>query len=103
MIFNASASAVVSQSPYYVRTSNTLPQVSVPTAQNALDKGYKTVVTAVSDYGPGVDAETSFVKAFTEGGGEVLESIRMPHLPGLGAILSTKKAVPSWKNSGRRW
>ena len=78
VIFNASASAVVSQSPYYVRTSNTLPQVSVPTAQNALDKGYKTVVTAVSDYGPGVDAETSFVKAFTEGGGEVLESIRMP-------------------------
>ncbi|WP_288929149.1 ABC transporter substrate-binding protein [uncultured Maritimibacter sp.] len=78
VIFNASASAVVSQSPYYVRTSNTLPQVSVPTAQNALEKGYKTVVTAVSDYGPGVDAETSFVKAFTEGGGEVLESIRMP-------------------------
>ncbi len=78
VIFNASASAVVSQSPYYVRTSNTLPQVSVPTAQNALEKGYRTVVTAVSDYGPGVDAETSFVKAFEAGGGEVLETIRMP-------------------------
>tara|TARA_R110002110_G_scaffold31590_3_gene111061 strand:- start:31815 stop:32984 length:1170 start_codon:yes stop_codon:yes gene_type:complete len=78
VIFNASASAVVSQSDYYVRTSNTLAQVSVPTAQDALDKGYKTVVTAVSDYAPGVDAETNFAKAFTAGGGEVLDSIRMP-------------------------
>ena len=78
VIFNASASAVISQSDYYVRTSNTLAQVSVPTAQDALDKGYRTVVTAVSDYAPGVDAETNFAKAFTEGGGEVLDTIRMP-------------------------
>jgi len=78
VIFNASASAVVSQSQYFVRTSNTLPQVSVPTARNALEKGYKTVITAVSDYGPGIDAETYFKKAFEEGGGEVVESIRMP-------------------------
>jgi branched-chain amino acid transport system substrate-binding protein len=78
VIFNASTSMVVSQSKYFVRTSNTLPQVTVPTAQNALEKGYKTVITAVSDYGPGVDAETHFVKTFTEGGGEVVESIRMP-------------------------
>jgi branched-chain amino acid transport system substrate-binding protein len=78
VIFNASASAVVSQSQYFVRTSNTLPQVTVPTAKEALQKGYKTVVTAVSDYGPGVDAETYFKKTFEEGGGQVLESIRMP-------------------------
>lgn len=78
VIFNASASAVVAQSPYFVRTSNTLPQVTVPTAQHALEAGHRSVVTMVSDYGPGVDAETAFVRAFTEGGGEVLESIRMP-------------------------
>lgn len=78
VIFNASTSMVVSQSQYFVRTSNTLPQVTVPTAQNALDKGYRTIVTAVSDYGPGIDAETHFVKTFEEGGGQVLESIRMP-------------------------
>lgn len=78
VIFNASTSMVVSQSQYFVRTSNTLPQVTVPTAQNALENGYRTVITAVSDYGPGIDAETHFVKTFEEGGGEVLESIRMP-------------------------
>lgn len=78
VIFNASASAVVSKSKYFVRTSNTLPQVTVPTAKNALEKGYKSVITLVSDYAPGVDAETYFSKAFKEGGGEVLDSIRMP-------------------------
>lgn len=78
VIFNASASAVVSQSQYFVRTSNTLPQVTVPTAKDALEKGFKTVITAVSDYGPGIDAETFFKKTFEEGGGEVLETIRMP-------------------------
>ena len=78
VIFNASASVVVSKSKYFVRTSNTLPQVTVPTAKNALEKGYKSVITVVSDYSPGIDAETSFVKTFKEGGGQVVESIRMP-------------------------
>lgn len=78
VIFNASASVVVSKSKYFVRTSNTLPQVTVPTAKNALEKGYKTVVTVVSDYSPGIDAETAFAKTFTEGGGKVLQSVRMP-------------------------
>ncbi|MDH0910491.1 ABC transporter substrate-binding protein [Rhizobium pusense] len=78
VIFNASASAVVSKSKYFVRTSNTLPQVTVPTAKSALEKGYKTVITVVSDYSPGHDAESAFKKTFTDGGGQVLESIRMP-------------------------
>lgn len=78
VIFNASASAVVSQSDYFIRTSNTLPQVSVPTARHALDAGHRSVVTMVADYSPGIDAETAFVQAFTEGGGEVIDTIRMP-------------------------
>ncbi|QND44327.1 ABC transporter substrate-binding protein (plasmid) [Rhizobium lusitanum] len=78
VIFNASASAVVSKSKYFVRTSNTLPQVTMPTAKNALEKGYNNAITLVSDYGPGIDAETHFVKTFKNGGGEVLQSIRMP-------------------------
>lgn len=78
VIFNASASSVVSKSKYFVRTSNTLPQVTVPTAKNALEKGYKSVITLVSDYSPGHDAEAAFTKTFTEGGGKVLESVRMP-------------------------
>jgi branched-chain amino acid transport system substrate-binding protein len=78
VIFNASASAVVSKSDYFVRTSNTLPQVSIPVAKNAIKKGIKRVVTAVADYGPGVDSETAFKKTFEAGGGQVLETIRMP-------------------------
>ncbi len=78
VIFNASTSVVVSKSDYFVRTSNTLPQVTVPVAKRALEKGFKKVVTIVSDYGPGVDAEGAFKRVFEEGKGEIMESIRMP-------------------------
>ncbi|MBM6593155.1 ABC transporter substrate-binding protein [Microvirga pudoricolor] len=78
VIFNASASAVVSKSDYFVRTSNTLPQVTIPVAKNALKKGIRRVVTAVADYGPGVDSEAAFKKTFEAGGGQVVEAIRMP-------------------------
>ncbi len=78
VIFNASTSMILSKSDYFVRTSNTLPQVTVPVAKYALDMKVKRVVTAVSDYGPGVDAENAFRQTFQAGGGEVVESIRMP-------------------------
>jgi len=78
VIFNASTSMVVSKSDFFVRTSNTLPQVTVPVAKYALEKGIKTVVTVVSDYGPGLDAEASFKSAFEAGGGKIVEAIRMP-------------------------
>lgn len=78
VIFNASTSMVVGKSDYFVRTSNTLPQVTVPVAKYALEKGVKRVVIAVSDYGPGIDAETAFRATFEAGGGQVVETIRMP-------------------------
>lgn len=78
VIFNAGTSSILDKSEYMLRTSNTLGQVSVPAARRALDQKLRTAVTLVADYGPGLDAETSFVKAFTEGGGKVLESIRAP-------------------------
>lgn len=78
VIFNASTSMILGKSDYFVRTSNTLPQVTVPVAKYALDIKVKRVVTAVSDYGPGVDAEKAFRQTFQAGGGEVVESIRMP-------------------------
>lgn len=78
VIFNASTSMVVSKSDFFVRTSNTLPQVTVPVAKFALEQGIKRVVTAVSDYGPGVDAEGAFKATFEAGGGQVIETIRMP-------------------------
>lgn len=78
VIFNAATSAITAQSDYFVRTSYTLPQVSVPVARYARDSGIEKVVTMVTDYGPGVDAETSFVEEFEALGGTVSNTIRMP-------------------------
>ena len=78
VIFNAATSDITTKSDYYIRTSYTLWQVTVPAAQHAAKKGYKRVVTAVSDYAPGIDAETAFKAEFAKLGGQVTESIRMP-------------------------
>jgi branched-chain amino acid transport system substrate-binding protein len=78
-IVTAAATAMITEkSPYIVRTSFTLPQASVPMAQWALKNGIKKVVTIVTDYGPGVDAEKWFSSAFTAGGGTIAEAIRVP-------------------------
>ena len=78
VIFNAATSDITTKSDYYLRTSYTLWQVTVPIAQYAAKMGFKKVVTAVADYAPGVDAENAFKAEFTKQGGEVVESIRMP-------------------------
>ena len=61
----AGTSIITLKSPYIVRTSFTLPQSSVPMADWAAENGIKKVVTMVSDYAPGVDAEKSFKAEFT--------------------------------------
>lgn len=78
VIFNAATSAITEKSEYFIRTSYTLWQVTVPVAQWAAKNGINKVVTAVTDYGPGIDAETAFKSEFTKQGGTVVESIRMP-------------------------
>jgi branched-chain amino acid transport system substrate-binding protein len=78
VVFNAATSSVLEKSKYLVRTSYTLPQITVPIARFALEQGVKSVVTMVTDYGPGVDAETAFVKTFEAGGGKVTEKVRVP-------------------------
>lgn len=78
VIFNAATSDITTRSDYFIRTSYTLWQVTVPLAQHAARKGTKKVVTAVMDYGPGIDAENAFKAEFAKQGGQVVESIRMP-------------------------
>lgn len=78
VIFNAATSAITDKSEYFIRTSYTLWQVTVPIAQWAAQQNMKKVVTAVTDYGPGIDAETAFKSEFAKQGGTVVESIRMP-------------------------
>ena len=78
VIFNAATSAITEKSDYFIRTSYTLWQVTVPAAQWAAKHDMKKVITAVTDYGPGIDAETAFKSEFAKQGGTVVESIRMP-------------------------
>jgi branched-chain amino acid transport system substrate-binding protein len=74
----AGTSIITEKSPYIARTSFTLAQSTVPMADWAAENGIKKVVTMISDYGPGIDAEKSFVAEFKKKGGDVLESIRFP-------------------------
>ncbi|MBB3290173.1 MULTISPECIES: ABC transporter substrate-binding protein [Rhizobium] len=78
VIFNAATSAIVTKSPLVVRTSFTTWQTSTPIAKVAYDAGVKKVISVVSDYGPGVDAENAFKAGFKKQGGEVVQAIRMP-------------------------
>ncbi len=78
-IVTAAATAMITEkSPYIVRTSFTLPQASAPMAEWCLKNNIKKVVTLVTDYGPGIDAEKWFSETFTKGGGTVAEQIRVP-------------------------
>jgi branched-chain amino acid transport system substrate-binding protein len=81
IVMAASTSSIVRKSPYVVRTSMTEAQVTLPLAEWAAKDtkaNIKTVVTLVSDYGPGIDSEKVFVKYYTKAGGKILESIRVP-------------------------
>ncbi|WEX10400.1 ABC transporter substrate-binding protein [Chelativorans sp. AA-79] len=78
VIMAAATASITEQSDYYTRTSFTLPQAAVPVATWATENDIKRVVTLVTDYGPGIDAETWFTKEFTEKGGEIVEAVRVP-------------------------
>ena len=77
VIMNAGTSTITTRSPYIARTSFTLWQSSYPLGQWAA-KRFKKAYTLVSDYGPGHDAEEAFSKAFKEGGGEIVGTVRVP-------------------------
>ena len=78
VIMAAGTSTIVATSPYFVRTSFTLPQNTAPMAQWSAANGIKTVVTLVSDYGPGLDSEKAFKAEFEGKGGKVIDSLRAP-------------------------
>src|SRR5581483_8054939 len=77
VILNAGTAVITTRSPYIVRTSFTLWQSSYPLGQWAAKK-FKTAYSLVSDFGPGHDSEEAFSKAFTEGGGKVIDKGRVP-------------------------
>lgn len=78
VVFVAATSSVIDASPYFIRSSFTLPQVAIGVAEWAPKNGIKSVVSLVSDYGPGIDAEVSFKERFELNGGKVKDAIRVP-------------------------
>jgi branched-chain amino acid transport system substrate-binding protein len=78
VVMNAATSIITTKSPYIARTSTTTPQLNQTLGTWAAKHGIKTVYTMVSDYGPGIDAETAFHTGFKEAGGEIVGSVRFP-------------------------
>ncbi|HVE50814.1 MAG TPA: ABC transporter substrate-binding protein [Casimicrobiaceae bacterium] len=78
IVMAAATSAIVEQSPFIVRTGFQLPQITAPMADYAAKNGMKKIVTLVTDYGPGIDAETQFKKTFTAAGGTIAAELRVP-------------------------
>ncbi|MBC5767994.1 ABC transporter substrate-binding protein [Ramlibacter albus] len=78
VVMAAATSSITEASPYVVRTSFTLPQAAVAMGDWAPKNNIKTVVTLVTDYGPGIDAEKFFNDRFLFNGGKVLEKLRVP-------------------------
>ena len=78
IVMAAATSIITEASPYIIRTSFTIPQSAVAMADWAPKNGIKKVVTLVSDYGPGINAERFFKDRLTFNGGQVIESLRVP-------------------------
>jgi len=78
VVMAAGTSSITEASPFVVRTSFTLAQSAVPMAEWAAKNGIGKVITLVSDYGPGIDAEKSFSDKFKADGGAIVENLRIP-------------------------
>jgi len=78
LVLSSGASITVTKSPYMVRAGFLVGQQSWIVAEWAIKNGSKRVVTLVNEWAPGIEAETAFKTRFTQVGGEIIESIRIP-------------------------
>jgi branched-chain amino acid transport system substrate-binding protein len=78
VVMNAATSIITTKSQYMIRTSLTTPQLNDSLGQWAYRNGIRKIYTMASDFGPGIDAEGAFTRAFKEAGGEVVGSVKMP-------------------------
>ena len=98
VVMAAATSSIAEASPFVVRTSQTTPQVAAPMGEWAARNGMRKVVTIVSDYGPGLDAEKWFREPFAKAGGQVPEALRVPLAnPDFAPFLQrARDASPAW-------
>ena len=78
VVMNAATAIITTKSPYMVRTSRTIPQLTETMGTWAYKSGIRKIYSMVSDFGPGHDAESSFHRGFKEAGGEIIGSVRFP-------------------------
>ncbi len=78
LVMSSGASITTTKSPYFVRAGFILAPQSWVMAEWAAKNGSKRAVTLVNDWAPGIEAETAFKTRFTQVGGEIIESIRIP-------------------------
>jgi len=95
VVMAAATSSITEASPYFIRTSFTLPQATIGIADWAAKNKIKKVVTLVADYGPGFDAEKFFDSQFRLDGGQILDKLRTPlkspdFAPVLQRVIDTK-------------
>jgi branched-chain amino acid transport system substrate-binding protein len=75
---SSGASITTTKSPYFVRAGFIIAPQAWTLAEWAIKNGSKRVVTLVNEWAPGVEAETSFKTRFTQVGGEIIDSLRVP-------------------------
>jgi branched-chain amino acid transport system substrate-binding protein len=78
VVMNAAGAKLTAKSPFMVRTSFNYQDVVPPIAHWAVKNGSKKAFLIVADYAPGHDAETAFVDAYKEAGGEIVGDVRTP-------------------------
>ena len=78
VVMISGASVTTERSPYYVRTTFTLGQQSGIIADWAIKNGSRKAVSVLSDWAPGAEAGSVFEQHFTKGGGQVLDTLKVP-------------------------
>lgn len=78
VVMGAATSSIPDASPFVVRSSFAVPQNAAIFGTWAARNGFRTIVSLVSDYGPGLDNETWFGRAFEAGGGRMAAALRVP-------------------------
>jgi len=78
VVMASGALVVTERSPYYVRTSFTRGQQSGIIADWAIKSGSRKAVMILSDFAPGAEAGKVFDANFTKGGGQILDTLKVP-------------------------
>jgi branched-chain amino acid transport system substrate-binding protein len=78
VVMSSGASVTTTKSPYFVRPGFIIPPQAWTLAEWAVKNGSKRAVTLVNDWSPGWEAEQTFKTRFTQIGGDIAETLRVP-------------------------